>query len=396
MRRLPLLLSSLAPLALIGFACSSNPEVVKDSDGGDGDGDSRNGDGVDDFNLGGGSGGDGDGDSGGDGDDDGDSIGSFSGQGCADGEAQTNLEPVYLVFLLDQSGSMGDGSYGQPEEKWDPVTEALNAFFEDPESRGLYASLSLFPNDANQTNGIANSDFDIFCDADGYDDPVVAPTELPNDTDFSSAIAAVSPPNEYGTPTYPALAGTVDYAQSLYDEGKKVAIVMVTDGEPTQCGGDNTIGNTAAEAESVASAIPTYVIGVGDELSNLNDIAAAGGTGEAFLVDLDNPAQTREDLLAQVQLIRGAEVTCDLPIPDPPAGKTLDITKVNVEFTSGDDTVGLVYSADCTDDTGWRYDDLDDPTIIELCAETCEDVKAEEGGAVNVVFGCETSGTLIR
>ena len=65
----------------------------------------------------------------------------------------------------------------------------------------------------------------------------------------AAAIAKLDPPNEYGTPTFPALSGTIEYAESLLKEDatRKVAIVMVTDGDPYSCQG-NTISNTAMAA----------------------------------------------------------------------------------------------------------------------------------------------------
>jgi len=74
-------------------------------------------------------------------------------EGCAATTSKAELSPVYLLFLLDESGSMGDDESMNREERWDPVTTALKAFFADAASSGLLASLSLFPNDKNKTKG---------------------------------------------------------------------------------------------------------------------------------------------------------------------------------------------------------------------------------------------------
>lgn len=318
-------------------------------------------------------------------------------EACAAEKVQSDLEPVHLVFLLDQSGSMGDGEHGQRDEKWDPVTQALETFFADPESAGLTASLTLFPDDVNKTSEAASTSFAISCEDASYETPVVSPRALPDAISFSEAIAAVDPPNEFGTPTLHALAGTAAYALSLADEGKKVAIVLVTDGEPAQCGQDNqNIDNTAAEAAAIFPEIPTYVIGVGRALDALNDIAHAGGTNSAFIVDTDDPDKTRSDLLQQVQLIRGEQISCDLAIPEAPAGETLDPKKVNVELLSGEESAALNYDAECSDGTGWRYDNEETPSKIELCNNTCETVQNGEDSGVNVLFGCATREIEIR
>jgi hypothetical protein len=334
---------------------------------------------------------------GGAGNGDGDGDDPWKEEACAAEKVQSDLEPVHLVFLLDQSGSMGDGEHGQREEKWDPVTQALEAFFADPKSAGLTASLTLFPDDVNKTTEVASTSFAISCDDASYETPVVTPRPLPDATAFSAAIAAVDPPNEFGTPTMHALAGTANYAVSLANEGTKVAIVLVTDGEPAQCGSDNqNIDNTAAEAAAIFPEIPTYVIGVGRSLNALNTIAVAGGTDTAFIVDTDDPDKTRSDLLQQVQLIRGEQISCEVAIPEAPAGEVLDPAKVNVELRTGEESAVLSYNAECVDGAGWRYDNEDAPSKIELCNTTCETVQSGDNSGVNVLFGCATREIEIR
>jgi hypothetical protein len=320
--------------------------------------------------------------------------GSGGVESCAAATQQAELSPVYLVFLLDESGSMGDGEHGDRTKKWDPVTSALKDFFADPESAGITASLSLFPLNKNTGTGAATQDQPADCDSKVYGIPEVAPSMLPDDKAFAAAIAKLDPPNEFGTPTFPALTGTIAYAETLLKEDatRKVAIVMVTDGDPVSCK-DNTIENTAKAAQAVADHIPTYVIGVGDSLTSLNSIAVGGGTDKAFIVKVDDPnqtpADTRKDLLAAVNLIRGKSIACDLPIPAPPAGKKLDPDKVNVQFTaSGQPGSSLKYGTSCTGDTAWHYDDPAKPTKILLCDDTCSAVKADPMGKVDVVFGC--------
>jgi hypothetical protein len=289
---------------------------------------------------------------------------------------------------------MGDGKNGNRAEKWDPVTQALNAFFADAESTGIMASLSIFPLNKNTTQSAADEDIAPDCQASAYVAPVVLPTALPNGTAFADAIMALDPPNEYGTPTLPALSGTIDYAKGVLaeDPTRKVAIVMVTDGDPNRCDGNN-IANTAAAAAAVADEIPTYVIGVGKSLTSLNDIAVGGGTEKAFVVSSDGmgqtPEKTRQDLLNAVNLIRGQAISCEIDIPAPPVGKKLDPEKVDVQFTAdGAPKSSLKYGTECTGDAAWRYDDATTPTKIELCPAACDAVKADGNGKLDVVFGC--------
>ena len=319
------------------------------------------------------------------------------GGGCAASSAKAELSPVYLVFLLDESGSMGDGGQATHDrtKKWDPVTAALKAFFADESSTGITASLSVFPLNQNKSMGVADSNFAPACDAAAYIDPIVMPTALPNDKLFADAIQTLDPPNEYGTPTFPGLSGTIEYAESVLaaEEGRKVAIVMVTDGQPYGCSSQgNNINNTAMAAAGVADRIPTYVIGVADtsnSLDSLDEIAKGGGTDEAFIVEVDNPEQTRTELLDAINVIRGQAISCELAIPTPPAGKRLDPEQVDVQFTaSGQPATSLKYGSECSGDTAWRYDDAAKPTTVMLCDATCNTVKADPQGKLDVVFGC--------
>ena len=83
-------------------------------------------------------------------------------------------------------------------------------------------------------------------------------------------------------------------------------------------------------------------------------------------------------------------VACELTIPRPPTGETLDPNKVNVSYTpSGGmaETVKRDESAPCaTGANGWQYNA--DKTKILLCGDACKKVQADLGGRVDVAFGC--------
>jgi hypothetical protein len=366
-------------------ACGSSADAPS---GGDVDGNGANGAGASGNGTGGGSLGSGssNGQAGGNGTG---AVGSWEGEGCADGSAGGNLAPVYLVFLVDQSGSMGDNCTDDNySTRWEPMVSALNTFFADEDSANLYASLTLFPTD-EEPGTECGSEGDLKCDAGSYDSPVVEPTELPNATVFAEMLDRY--PNEYGTPTYPALTGTVTYAKTLKDEGKKVAIVMVTDGQPAFCDGNSVDSTAGAAADGLVAGIPTYVLGVGDSITDLNQIAEEGGTTEATIINGATPEETQQALLDKINEIRGQQISCEMTIPEPPEGQTLDPLKINVEYSAGGETKRLLMNEDCADGSGWHYDDLSNPTKITLCSDTCDEVKAQPDAALNVVFGCEVA-----
>jgi Mg-chelatase subunit ChlD len=300
-------------------------------------------------------------------------------QSCATQQAKAEAKPVSLVFMFDKSGSMvHDGS-----PKWDSAKAASKAFFESAESKGLNASLSFFPSGA-----------DGFCEAN-YSVPKVSMTALPNAT-FGQTLDDQQV--EGGTPTLAALGGAIDYAKQVAEgPGKdgKVAIVLVTDGLPENCG-DDSIESVKNLAASVAATTPVYVVGVGELLGNLNEIAAGGGTKSAFIVPDNNPGQIQQDFLKAITAIKNSALSCDYSIPPPPNGESFDRAKVNVVYKpNGAAGETLQYNQSCAGGTGWRYDDANNPTRIVVCDGSCDAIKVKPG-QVDILFGCATNGGGVK
>ncbi len=332
---------------------------------------------------------------------------------CAATRAEAAPVPIDLYIMQDQSGSMG------LQGKWDAVSSALKSFVQLPAARGMSVGLGFFPQPpgAAPPECAACNDTECFatcgclsltcnprlclcaqystssCYVSDYTFPAVPIGELPAGArPIIDALVAVHP--DGGTPTHPALQGALAYARDWTARtGRRVAIALATDGEPTNCG-DNTIDSISKLARSAANqGLLTFVIGVGPQLQNLNAIAAAGGTGRAYLVE---GADVQTEFLGALQAIQGAaaRLSCVYAIPAPPIGQALDPAKVNVEVTAGNRTVALGQVVDrsrCDGRGGWYYDDPAAPTQIFLCDSTC----APAGGAaptrIDVTFGCKTT-----
>jgi hypothetical protein len=303
---------------------------------------------------------------------------------CAQSLTPTKVKPALLVFIFDRSGSMSD-SVGGGQTKWTALAPTLTAFFADPKSSGLSASLQFF----------AQPDE---CNVARYSTPLVPMTALPSNV-FAAAIAATEPDGD--TPTQPALQGALEYAtqQQKTNLGSKVAVVLVTDGEPhDNCG--STVASVVAQAQAYATNVPTYVIGVGKQLTRLDTIAEAGATSHAYLVATakndagTSAAQAESDFESALDVIRSSQAICILPIPAPPAGESLDFTKVNVVYDDNGQSQTLPYVPDCGgdggDSQGWRYDDPQSPKTIVLCPGTCGPVQASATGQLSVELGCAT------
>jgi hypothetical protein len=298
---------------------------------------------------------------------------------CASTVVEAQNLPLMLVFMFDRSGSMSDleSSDGGPKQsKWAACSAGLDAFFADPASAGISASLQFFMGPDE-------------CNVDAYATPQVPMTSLPNSTVFANAIAATMPNGE--TPTVPALEGALKYAAATQkgNPGAKVAVVLVTDGEPNGC--NSSIPDAADAATGAASSTPTYVVGIG-KVKNLDAIAMAGGTGQAFIVSTSNPTQTAVDFGASLAKIRGSSLGCEYQIPAAPAGQTLDFNAVNLVFTpSGGTPETLLYDKDCAG-SGWHYDDPLQPTKIEICPASCTTIQGDIRASINLELGCATQG----
>jgi hypothetical protein len=218
---------------------------------------------------------------------------------------------------------------------------------------------------------------------------------------ISAALAEVEPTGE--TPTGAAIRGACTYAGDYKQSapGHQVVILLLTDGKPeapaTCPGGQGTCcpslddAVTAARDCRAGSDIKTYVLGVGPLLENLEQIAVAGGTERAYLVE---GGDVSAQVLDALNRIRGdAAIPCELQLPPAPSGQTLVYDEVNLEYQSGQCQSTLFYSVqsanECGTEDGWYYDDPSNPQSIHLCPQSCDRVSGP-GGSLFYSVGCAT------
>jgi hypothetical protein len=411
-------------------ACQSDTDEPAGSGDGDGDGDESPGDGDGTVpGAGGGTSGDGDlivtpsGGSPGDGD----GLGG-SGPVCESASSEAELAPIFLAFAFDVSGSMGKYDrpnwWHDPEAKWIPVRQATSAFFEDASSIGISASMTFFP---------ANDDV---CESDTYLTPDVAMIALPSG-DFSGALdgyeAEVGMPLAGGdwrgnTPTLAAFLGTSEYLGTFQADNPEAetAVVLVTDGLPQGCDDEeNEVATvSAAVAALYESGIRTYVIGIenptvppavlpgdwedwgedcGDApctppntLDALHEVATAGGTGQAFLIDTGDPSATQAALRQAIDAIRSQSISCELGIPPNPNGGSFDPDKIDVTYTVEGATTRFNFDPSCQEPGSWHYDDDANPASIQLCTDACDLVQSLPGAQLDVAFLCEDRPDVVR
>jgi hypothetical protein len=311
-----------------------------------------------------------------------------NGETCATSSAEVALTPLDMALGVDTSYSMDF------DDKWAHVRGALKVFVNNPNYANMGVSLQFFP--VRQQ-----------CNVELYGVPDVAMQVLPGVAPaFTSAVDAQRMFG--GTPLVQVLEGMLGYLRDWAGAhpGRKPVIVLATDGIPDDtCSASdidppNTLENAVAIAKSAYTgepSIPVFVIGVGEELSALNRIADAGGTGTAAV--LSTGANVTQEFLAALDGIRTSALSCEYEIPAPSAGE-IDFEAVNVQFHNESATAETFFyvqdAAGCSTapDRSWYYDDPEQPAHVKLCPKTCERVSAATAAKVSIAFGCERNDAV--
>jgi hypothetical protein len=349
------------------------------------------------------------------GDDTGVSTGADLGDaGCATGSAQAKRQPVYLLFVLDGSGSMKE------DNKWTAVVPALQSIFIEMQQAadpGVAAGLVVFSDTLDGTSGSgpypSNADVPIaFVDA-------------AHESALGMRLAGMP---ENGTPTHAALTGGYgdlegyQAAAPVQTGGKKV-LVLITDGVPSDdCMSIPFLSSYASNAcveeaaaklveASPKGPIETFVVGVGDfssgaffglggiDPSFLGNLAQSGGTGASgcnpdettstsdlcyFEID-PSQAQTaaalQQKFVTALDAIRGQVVSCTFPLQSSNLSR-VDPERVNVQVD------GTTILQDPKN--GWTYDNPTAPTAIVLHGAACTSATTKVSANVSIVLGCMT------
>ncbi len=258
----------------------------------------------------------------------------------------------------------------------------MKPFISKPQFYGLGIGLQYFPLRAQ-------------CSIDAYAMPAVPFGTLPDATArLEASLDVQQMPG--GTPTVPVLEGTTRYARSWAQNhpGRQTVIVLATDGVPDETcaaappgGLSNSLENVKTVASGAAAASPpirTFVIGVGKDLVALNQIAAAGGTGQALLVD----TQINADIafLDALNTIRNNALGCSFAVP---YVKGTDPANAHVRLIA--DTPGHSFVAERVSERatcGWYFEGTVPNNKVVLCPTSCDAMNNAGAGRLYVEFGC--------
>jgi hypothetical protein len=335
--------------------------------------------------------------------------------GCASATDQAMKIPVYMLIVLDGSGSMVDA------HKWEAVVPALDSIFDDLEKRADPAfgvGLTVFADQNDPTI----TDFT----AGPYDrmDVPVAFVDAAQHQALHARIDLTSP--NLGTPTFEVLTGQFPLLEAfqpaapLLPGGKKV-LVFMTDGvpDPDMPAGINEGPYSLKLAQDESTKAPpggpvtTFAVGVGPLPGSPTDydprwmgaMAIAGGSPNQpcdpnetlnpmnmchfqITPGSQTAAQLTQEFIDTLNKIRQKVLSCEFVLDkNIPGGGMLDPSKVNVVYTSGAGVQTLLPEDGAN---GWTYDDPTDPTEVILHGATCDTVKADVDGKIDIVLGCVT------
>jgi len=301
---------------------------------------------------------------------------------CAMTTLQAERIPLDMYFMVDTSGSM-DGP------KLALLKSGLTAFLQAPDSAGLGVSGQRFPiGGLNET-----------CDSAVYGSPAVPWAILP-DSQWSTWVSNLKA--EGYTPSVPALRGAVDACKNRMtaEPARKCAVVFVSDGEPE--GNCPPVSISAKQdlkdiaAEAYAAGIPVFAVSfygissVGQAI--LIAIAQSGGTEVPFAI---KEGAVQQDFMEALAEARGTALGCEYQMPTTDAG-VVNPFLVKVAYTPGasgeSQTIPRKDSlSDCGSQQGWAYDDNDHPTKLVMCSATCDTMRADAKGKVEILLGCSSS-----
>jgi hypothetical protein len=135
------------------------------------------------------------------------------------------------------------------------------------------------------------------------------------------------------------------------------------------------------------------VLGVGPNLANLNAIAAAGGTSQAYLVESSGEAS----LLSALEAIRTSALACELVLPASGIEiANFDRARVTTVLGAGGGATNVdqVTGADaCAGRPGWYYDvpvvpGGPPPSKVVLCPASCDPLVQSTGNRLDVAINC--------
>ncbi len=295
--------------------------------------------------------------------------------------AQNQIQPVDIVWVIDNSGSMGDeaaivqsnildfvDTIGRSGLDYRVVMVTAMGFVDVPASLASDPERFLFVNEDVQSNDPLNDALARFPDYEAFLRPA-ASLHFVFVTDDESDLSAV----DFRT-RMRALTRTPFKAQ-----------VIASPPGSTHCmfGGFCIDGCADPDGDAAAN---------GDQYWELAMLTG----GSSYSICTNDWSALFADLSRAISVVR--PLPCRYSIPVPPEGMSFDPFLVNVDYTAGDGTSArFPYvgnpdgSVECpVGGNGWYYDDPARPRTILLCVDTCNLIEDDAAARIDIAFGCAT------
>lgn len=323
---------------------------------------------------------------------------------CVDTASVTQVRPFTLFVAFDRSTSMGRSPFGTDVRmsRWIPATSALKDFFSDPESAGLGVAFRFWPHDnpGSCINNICPPPGGGGCALplvpfDGTTARRLTAAPAPFDQQELALISAIDsfPIPSGDTPMYPALDGATTWAINYKNAHptEEVAVVFITDGNPSHCNTNpDAIANLALNAFQ-NHGVRVHAVGFGDASAALIHLIAERGGGQAY--SLTTGATLRAELRDALTSIRSEASPCELTIPDAGAADPALVSVVYENAAGSATTLTRRSGPGACGGGGWYFTDATS-TRVKLCPETCADVRASAGGEVRAIVTCPADTPL--
>jgi len=293
---------------------------------------------------------------------------------CVTASAESTLakQPSDIVFILDNSGSM------TLEANW--VQQNMNGFSQQIAASGVDFHVVVISSYPGKGNGIC---IDAPLGAGGCP---TTDSKLPTFLHVNQQVASTN-----GLSL--CLSAYPKWKSALRPDAVK-HIVIVTD--------DNS-SLAAASFQSQLQALdpPTFAGFKFHGIFCYTKCATAASIGSVYKTLVQQTVGVSGDLCLQdfkpvfdklaTAVVEGSKVACDIAMPKPPDGKSINPYQVSVEIVpssgSPQNIPHLDGSAQCASG-GWYYDNDTTPTRLILCPSTCTWAQELTGAKLSVGLGC--------
>jgi hypothetical protein len=286
-------------------------------------------------------------------------------------ESTLTKKPSDIVYVLDNSGSMS------LEASW--VQQNMNGFSSQIDASGVdfhVVVISSYPGDGN---GICI-------------DPPLGSGGCPT--------ADSKPPTFLHVDKKVGSTNGLSLCLSTYPQWKSALradavkhIVIVTD--------DNSKLAAASFDSQLQALDPTFTGYKFHGIFCYTKCATAASAGTVYQTLVQQTGGVSGDLCLQdfkpvfdklaTAVVEGSKIACDIPMPDPPAGKTINLNQVSLEVvpsTGAAQKIQHVSDASQCASGGWYYDNNTKPTRIILCPSTCTFAQGLTDAKLGVGLGC--------